>query len=107
MHLPHRRVQQRYIFEEHILATIGLNELWPQIVTFAENTLAHGNAAFRHMEKLTAVLLLVHVSQLPPAVGAALPCSPMLAIAIAVNRSLAGDGNVLLLERIDEGRVVH
>ena len=50
---------------------------------------------------------MLDLSRLPPAVGATLPRPPMFAIAIAINGALAGDGDVLLLESIDERRVVH
>ena len=79
-----------------------MNELRTQIVALAENPPADGNAAFYHIEKLIAVLLLARVSRLPSAVGAALPGPPMFAIAIAVDGALARDGDVLLLESINE-----
>jgi hypothetical protein len=71
-------------------------------VTLAKDALSHGKPAFRHIEELIAILLLVHVSRLPDAVGATLPRPPMFAIAIAVDGALARDGDVLLLESINE-----
>src|ERR1051325_6517963 len=107
MNLPHGRVRDRDAFDKDVLTAVGLNELRSQVVAFAEHTLAHRHVLFHHLRERVARLQLVRVAFLPPALGAALPRPPVRCVALAVERAFARDGDVLLLEGVDEGRVVH
>src|SRR5882724_5934844 len=42
MDLPHRRISERHAFDQNILAAVRLNELRPQVASFAIDTLADG-----------------------------------------------------------------
>src|SRR6516165_3688765 len=107
MDLPHRRVLQRDAFDQYILAAIRLNELGAKKVTGTKNSFRHGHTPFRHVKKQVPVFRLFRFSLLPSAARASLPWPPMFAIGIAVDGACARDGDVFLLEGVDEGRIVH
>ncbi len=56
MNVPKRRVAQTNAFDEHVLATIRLNERRAQIATCAENSFLRWHAGFGHVEELGARL---------------------------------------------------
>src|SRR5215472_896129 len=107
MNLPHRRVFQRHALDQQILATIGLNKLWPQIMSRPEHALGHGYHSLRHVKEQVAVFDLVRLALLPSTMRAPLPWPPMLTIGIAINGALTGDRDVSLLKGVDERRIVH
>jgi len=102
-YLPHRRVQQRHAFDQNVFTLIWLNELRPQKVPFAEDTLFDRCAPFAKREQLIPVVGLFRLACLPPALGLPLPRPPESAVGVSIERALAGDGDILLLEGIDEG----
>src|SRR5215212_4143276 len=76
-------------------------------MTFAEDALADRRAPLDHLFKRPACLLLVRVALLPSMLRGPFPMPPVLVVALPVERALTSDGYVLLLEGVDEGRVVH
>ena len=105
--LPHRRVRDRHALDEHVAATVGLYELRAQVVAFAEDTLLDRHPALGHLEEPVAAFLLVHAARRPAVLFAALPRPPVHVVGLPVERTAARDGHVLLLEGVDERRVVH
>src|ERR1044071_3014382 len=104
---PHRRVDDGDALDEHVLAAVGLDELRAEVAAFAEDALADGRAALGQLFERLAGLQLVRHALLPAVSRLTLPEPPVLFVAVAVERALARDGDVLLLEGVDEGRVVH
>ena len=105
MHLVHRRIGDGDVFHLHVGAAVGLNEHRAQPGAIAELALRDGDALLRHLHQRRARLTLIRI--FGPG-GPHLPahghqCSPL---ACPVQRA-AGDCDVLLVERVDEGGVVH
>src|SRR3954469_4521658 len=107
MYLPHRRVGYRNALDEHVLATIGLYKLWPEVLTFSKDSLCDRHSIFGHLFQSLPGFLLVRIALFPAGVCVALPRPPVLFTRLAVKSSLTGDGDVPLLEGIDEWRIVH
>src|SRR5579859_3528214 len=102
MDLPHRRPEERDAFDQHIPASVRLDELRAQIMALPEDPPADGNSVFSHVEKSFAIVFLIWVPLLPSTILAALPGPPVLTVAVAVNRAFTGDGDVLLPEGINK-----
>src|SRR5690349_2265886 len=106
MNLPHRRVADRDAVDQHVLTAIRLDELRPQIVSIAKDTLANRHAFLRHREQRVAVGTLLRHSFFPTVLRTAVPGPPVFGVALSVEYAFARDRDVALLERIDEWRVV-
>src|SRR5437899_7393898 len=102
MHLPHGSVFEGDSGDQYILATVGFNELRPQVVAFSEDTIFHRDTLLCHLKERFAVFILIRLSCSPAAIDTPLPGPPVFAIGVAVNRPAAGDRDVLLLKGIDE-----
>src|SRR5882762_398969 len=102
MNLPHRRVPERHAFNQNVLTAIRLEQIRPQITSFAENSLAHGRALSNHFLKQSSRLARAGVSLLPSAACAPSPGPPIFAISLAINYSFASDRDMFLLKGIDE-----
>src|SRR5215218_6611804 len=75
-------------------------------MTFAEDALAHRNTFICDLEEGVSIRALLAHGFLPAVLRTAVPPPPVFVIALAVECSFAGDCDVLLFERVDEGRVV-
>src|SRR5262249_14122402 len=96
MDLPHRRIPDGYAFDKNVLAPVRLNEVGPQTRTFAKDALAYRSSPRPKFHQ--------------PLPGCGLPgppVPPMCFISLTIECSGAGNGEILLFEGIDEGRVVH
>ena len=92
-----------HAFDEDIAAAVGLDEIGPEEIASAEKTLGHRHAALAQIvQKIAAGLDLGRSSSRPLLV----PGPPILLRGCAVEGALAGHGDVLLLEGINEGGVV-
>src|ERR1700730_2525396 len=107
MNLPHRRVLDRHAFDQDVFATIRLYELRPQVLAFAESSLAHRNAALGHVSQRSPCFSLIPITLFPTILRAPVPRPPRLIVGLAIQNSRTSDGDVLLLEAIDERRIVH
>src|SRR5438105_3792940 len=103
MNFPHWRIDNVNAFDENIARAIRLNEVRPQIFTFAEDSILHGNAAFAKIEQFANTGARRSFSTF----FAPGPRPPVLIRSGAIERTSARDCDVLLLEGVDERRVVH
>src|SRR5205823_14932143 len=88
MKLPHRRMPQRHAFDQNVLAAIRLNERWPQVTAFAEDTFADRRAVRDHFIELVPRGELIWIALLPAAARASFPCPPVLTTGIPVDDAL-------------------
>ena len=102
MNFPHRRIRDSDSFDEHILATVRLNELRSEEMLRAENSVPHRDRLLSHLEKHPSILKLIPITIFPAVFGAPNPRPPGFRTGLTVECSRAGDGDVLLLEGIDE-----
>ena len=107
MYLPHRGINDLHAFDQNILASIRLYEIWPQELSVAENAVANRNAVLHHFVKSCTCRTLIRHSLFPAVPRAAVPVPPILIIALPVKRAFAGDGDVFLFKSIYERRNVH
>ena len=107
MNLPHRRTPERHALDQDILAAIRLEEHWPQITSFAEDPFANGRAFGDVVIENSPRFTLIRIAFLPTAACSSFPWPPMFAVRLAVNDAFTGDGDVPLLEGIDERRITH
>src|SRR6266550_7540244 len=107
MNLPHWRVPDSHAFDEDVFTMIRLYELRPQIMAFAENSLAHRYAAFCHVCQSSPRFSLVPITFFPTILSAPVPRPPRLIVGLAIQNPRTGDSDVLLLEGVDERRIVH
>src|SRR6185503_6784081 len=91
---------------QHVLTTVGLNELRSQVVTFPEDSVLDRNTFFRHPEQCRAMRTLLTHAFFPAVLRAPVPWPPVFVVTLAVERAFAGDRDVSLFERVDERRVV-
>src|SRR6266536_1393958 len=103
MNFPHWRVDDVNAFDQDVARAIRLNEIWPQIFTFAEYSILHRHATFAKIQQLTNTA----ASECLIVSATARPGPPVLIRRRAVERAAARDGDILLLKRVDERRVVH
>src|SRR5215510_10970738 len=96
MDLPHRRVADGDALDQNVSAAIRLNEVRPQIRTFAENSFADGSPLRPEFDQPLSCRSL----------GVA-PTPPMRLVRLAVDCSRTGDGEVPLFKCINERRIVH
>ena len=106
MDFPHRRVLNRDAVDQHVLTTIRLNELRPQIMTLAKHTFAHGNASFSHAKQRVSIGTLVAHAFFPTVLRTSVPLPPVFVVTLSIERTSARDGDVSLFERVNERRVV-
>jgi len=45
MDFPHRRIDDVNTFDQYVARTIRLNEIWPQVLAFAEDSILYRDAA--------------------------------------------------------------
>ena len=90
--------------DEDVLAAVWLDEVRPQERPGPEHALRDRHAARAHLEEACAGRHLRGFGRQGPG---ALPGPPVLVARLAVERALAGDRDVALLEGVDERRVVH
>src|SRR2546429_514622 len=107
MNLPHRRMAKRYAFDQNILATIRLEEHWPQVTSFSKDSFAYGRAFGDVLIKDAARLALFGIAFLPATARPSFPWPPVSAVSLAVDHAFTGDRDVLLFKRVDERRVAH
>ena len=104
---PHRRVDDTEAFDQDILAAVRFDELRTEVAAVAEDAFGDGDVFLGLVNEFVPRCFLVRVAFLPTAVRAAFPRPPVVAIGLAVEGAGAGDRDVLLLEGVDERRVVH
>src|SRR6185503_13804968 len=75
-------------------------------MTFAEESIAHRDAVFSHLEQRVSIRTLLAHAFFPAVLGTTVPGPPVFVVALAVEYTFAGDGDVLLFEGIDEWREV-
>ena len=101
---PEGRTQQGHALDEHTVTLVGVDELRAQSVGLGEASVVHVHAVFGHLQQsCTAAVSLAGHALFPSVVGSAAPGPPGLAVAAAVDGTLAGDGDVGLLIGIDTG----
>src|ERR1017187_10222276 len=103
VHFIHRRVDDGEVLDLHVGATVGLHEHGPQIAAVAELALPDWYTLLRHLAQRGAGLALI-LAVRPSLSG---PRPPVLAVRLTIQGAPAGDGDILLVERVNEGRVVH
>src|SRR5262249_21768230 len=82
-------------------------KMWSQIASLTAHSSLDVSAASHHLHQTMRGPTLFAVPFAPAAVCIALPWPPGRAIGMAVNRTHACNGDVLLCVGIDERRVVH
>ncbi len=65
-----------------------------------------GNAFFSHREQRVSIGTLVAHAFFPAVRGASIPGPPVFVVTLSIERTFAGDRDVLLFKRVDERRVV-
>src|SRR5215469_15380548 len=98
MHLPHRRILDGYAFDQHVLATVWLNELRTQVRTFAKLSFADRSPILRHFVQQIARLGCAGLTFLPSPVFTSGPAPPVLKPGLPIKRTFPRDRDVLLLE---------
>src|ERR1051325_2936088 len=103
MDLPHRGIDDVNTFDQYVARAIRLDEVWPQVLAFAEDSVFHRHTAFAIIEQLanTAARGRFIIA------ATAGPCPPILIRRSTVECSTSGDRDVFLLECVNERRVVH
>src|SRR4030095_5033444 len=84
-----------------------LKEVRPEISAFAEEALIHRRAVGHHFHQLRSRSFGASITLLPTAGLPPRPRPPILTTSIAVEDACASNCDVLLLERVDEWRVIH
>ncbi len=100
MDLPHRRGDDGQALDQHVLATIGLDEHRADGVAGSEHPLGHRRARLAHVAQALAVA--DHAGR-----RALDPVPPVIGVGLAVQGPLAGQGDVVLVQGVDERRIVH
>src|SRR5450756_360052 len=103
VHFIHRRVDDGDVLNLHVGAAVGLHEHGPQPGAVAELALRDGCTLLDHLGQGGAGLGLILVVR-PSLSG---PRPPVLGVRLAVQSAAAGDPDILLVQRVNEGRVVH
>src|SRR5690242_16143769 len=95
-----------HAFNQNVLRAIWLNKLRAEIVSGTEDALLWWNALCRHFDQFLAIgrLILSRTGTRRPRRS---PIPPVIFVGVTVDLSLTRDRQILLLEGIDEGRVVH
>src|SRR5579871_3381293 len=106
MDFEHRRVDDGDAVDENVAPAHGFDEIRPEIAAFAEFAVPERSVLLAHRVERVASGLLAGLPFAPAAIGTAFPRPPVFAIAVAVERALAGDCNVVLAVGINERRVV-
>src|SRR5215211_4399943 len=107
MDLPHRRTDDRHVRNENVLTSVWLDELRTEVVALAKSTLRNGYSLLRHRHETLPSRGVVGCARAPTVLSTPLPGPPVLEARLAVERALARNRDVLLLERIDQRRVSH
>ena len=112
MNHPERRTQQRDVFHEYALAAVEVHQLRTKSVIGAEGALLcplpfvvlhwHTILATTQQSR-TCLNPLTDTAFLVTEVWYAAPCPPSVVAGAAIDGSLAGDGDVGLLEGVDAG----
>src|ERR1041384_1550866 len=97
MQFPHRRSNDRDSLDEIIFATVRLNDIRPQEVAWTEYALGDRHVGLAHFNQRVAIRLLPH-----KALPLVVPGPPGVPVRPAVKSAATGDGNILLLERVNE-----
>src|SRR5450756_985120 len=103
VHFIHRRVDDGDVLNLHVGATVGLHEHGPQVAAVAEYSFRDGCPLLPHLAQGGPGLGLILVVR-PSLSG---PRPPVLGVRLAVQGAAAGDPDILLVQRVNEGRVVH
>src|SRR5437667_10860810 len=104
MHHPERCIADRQTFDENVPAPIRLDERRPQVMARAVHPVRNRHALLGLLEEKRAIgeLRLWRMT-----LADRLPIPPMRLISLPVERALAGDRDILAIERVDQRRIVH
>src|SRR5262245_22968810 len=94
MDFPHRRTPDTHTLDQHLAATIRLDETRPQIISLPELPLRHRSAVSHHLDKFVTSLVLLRCAVLPAIFLLALPRPPVRFIRLPIENALASDGDV-------------
>src|SRR5690606_10172539 len=86
---------------------IRLDEAWPQVVTFPEDSLLDRDAIGDHLHQAQARCGLLRLSPGPTMPRLAFPRPPMIGVGLAVESSIARQRHVPRFNCFGEPRVVH
>ncbi len=104
--VPHRRVAQGHARDDDARAAVRADETRTQVVPVTEDPLADRHAVVAHLREQRPVGALVGQSGVPAVLAGTDPVPPMLVVALGVEHACAGDADVSLTVRVDQGRVV-
>src|SRR5215472_12320328 len=105
MHVEHGRSNQRDSLDEDVLRTIRLDELRPEKMSLAKDSLFHRHTSLTQPEQMITVSFLGWAGR--AATRAPLPGPPMFAVGIAVDGSAPRYGDLLCLKGVDKRRKIH
>src|SRR4051812_17924583 len=88
---PHRRIDERDAFDEYVAAAVRLDEVRPELMVGAESSVLGGHILFAHLAQRFAIFGTGRF-----------PVPPCFFSGLAVERTGASDGDVVLVMSVDQ-----